>query len=693
MNDFNNTWLYKHNLFYLRVFVLSLFLIGTLELVHGQWQKHTIDPEISETFVICACDVEGDGDMDLFVTEYGASKVLFYENNNRSWTKHIVDAFAGGALGLDLADFDRDGKTDVLVGCYHADVVAWYRNDGGEPITWIKDTIDNSLEGADIVIAEDINGDSDMDAVALGYDSGEIVWYENNYPAKWTKHIIGLNSKYDGVITVEDINNDNKPDVIRAAARLNKLSVYKNNLPNTTWTEIIIDGDLDGAFMACVDDINNDGEMDVVAIARDASGSMADVAWYENDGTGQNWTKHSVTSDLGKASGLNIADINGDEYKDLVVTDVFSGDIITLLNEDGGHIWTEYTVDDKFENLKDVFAFDVDFDNDYDLIPTSEGNHALVWYENPLGSAYADSMEVLPFLIQSHSDTLKVYVNMYNPDSHPVNAWVFINGEQSGFDDTLQLFDDGLHGDGNSSDNLWGNIRLTPDLPEDEYIVRLFTYDSTYGDTLGFRSPARFFTLGPVTYAGYTPAPDFFCGKTSPEPGGCLNLKLSLMNNSSVATATNIKAELYSLDTLISFINNSSSFDDIPAGQSLESNNKYSLLFSDDWQGNADISFVVEISSYGVVCWRDTLVITDVNDIQAPKVNIYPNPTNDLLTIETSQPGQHFIEITSLNGQLLYNDRMEGPTHQIDLSSFEKGVYFITVRSRNQVWTEKIIKQ
>jgi hypothetical protein len=51
------------------------------------------------------------------------------------------------------------------------------------------------------------------------------------------------------------------------------------------------------------------------------------------------------------------------------------------------------------------------------------------------------------------------------------------------------------------------------------------------------------------------------------------------------------------------------------------------------------------------------------------------------------------MEITSLNRQLLYTDRMEGLTHQIDISSFEKGLYFITVRSRDYVKTEKIIKQ
>jgi hypothetical protein len=72
---------------------------------------------------------------------------------------------------------------------------------------------------------------------------------------------------------------------------------------------------------------------------------------------------------------------------------------------------------------------------------------------------------------------------------------------------------------------------------------------------------------------------------------------------------------------------------------------------------------------------------------------IYPNPADDKLTIETRESGQHFIEINSLNGQLLYTDRMEGPTHQIDISSFGKGLYFITVRSRDYVRTEKIIKQ
>jgi len=74
------------------------------------------------------------------------------------------------------------------------------------------------------------------------------------------------------------------------------------------------------------------------------------------------------------------------------------------------------------------------------------------------------------------------------------------------------------------------------------------------------------------------------------------------------------------------------------------------------------------------------------------ELSIYPNPAIDILTIETNRPGQHTVEIASVNGQLLFIDKIEEPTFHIDLSSFQKGLYFITVRSSDFVRTEKIIK-
>lgn len=71
---------------------------------------------------------------------------------------------------------------------------------------------------------------------------------------------------------------------------------------------------------------------------------------------------------------------------------------------------------------------------------------------------------------------------------------------------------------------------------------------------------------------------------------------------------------------------------------------------------------------------------------------IYPNPTNSQLTIETDQPDHYSINITTLNGQQVFSGEMEGSSRQLDLSSFQKGVYFITIRSNGFVTTRKIVK-
>ncbi len=72
--------------------------------------------------------------------------------------------------------------------------------------------------------------------------------------------------------------------------------------------------------------------------------------------------------------------------------------------------------------------------------------------------------------------------------------------------------------------------------------------------------------------------------------------------------------------------------------------------------------------------------------------NVYPNPTTGLATIQTNEPGQYSVVLTSLNGQLIFSSVSNKDNQQLDLSSYPKGVYFITLRSATSTITEKIIK-
>jgi hypothetical protein len=73
-------------------------------------------------------------------------------------------------------------------------------------------------------------------------------------------------------------------------------------------------------------------------------------------------------------------------------------------------------------------------------------------------------------------------------------------------------------------------------------------------------------------------------------------------------------------------------------------------------------------------------------------INVYPNPAKDIFHIELKDKGEYLIDISSINGQFMHSEKLQGTSHQIDLSSFQKGVYFITIRSKDFVTTEKIIK-
>jgi hypothetical protein len=77
---------------------------------------------------------------------------------------------------------------------------------------------------------------------------------------------------------------------------------------------------------------------------------------------------------------------------------------------------------------------------------------------------------------------------------------------------------------------------------------------------------------------------------------------------------------------------------------------------------------------------------------RSENAKFYPNPATHFLTIETGISGLYHIRITTLNGFPVFSREMEGATHQIDLTSYRKGIYFISIRSKDYLTTRKIIK-
>ena len=76
--------------------------------------------------------------------------------------------------------------------------------------------------------------------------------------------------------------------------------------------------------------------------------------------------------------------------------------------------------------------------------------------------------------------------------------------------------------------------------------------------------------------------------------------------------------------------------------------------------------------------------------------NVYPNPNNGLFTMElTSEaPASYIMNVRNMVGQSVMSEAINvngNTTKQVDLSSFDKGVYFVTLERGNERLVKKVV--
>ena len=63
-------------------------------------------------------------------------------------------------------------------------------------------------------------------------------------------------------------------------------------------------------------------------------------------------------------------------------------------------------------------------------------------------------------------------------------------------------------------------------------------------------------------------------------------------------------------------------------------------------------------------------------------IHLYPNPANNILTIEDTSPGKEkVVSIFNIHGQLLMNQTLNQAKTIIDISDLAKGIYFLKLNT------------
>lgn len=84
----------------------------------------------------------------------------------------------------------------------------------------------------------------------------------------------------------------------------------------------------------------------------------------------------------------------------------------------------------------------------------------------------------------------------------------------------------------------------------------------------------------------------------------------------------------------------------------------------------------------------DYRIVTSINDLQADKFKLYPNPTSDNIQIKTDFRIDN-IEIIDNSGHIIFQTKKT----DLNLTQLTSGVYFIRIYSDNQTIMKKIIKE
>ena len=355
---------------------------GVASLPLNQWERHVIDSNKPWRAVfIQFADIDRDGKQDIVTGGW------WYRNPGdvaQNWTRNTIGSGLNNMAAVH--DIDGDGDMDVLgtqgQGSDTNDTFVWADNNGSGQFT-IRANIANGdgdfLQG----IAIDSFSPGGPQEIALSWHQGgkgiQTLTIPNSPASQtWAWQQISSTSQ-DEQLSSGDIDRDGDIDLLLGTRWL------RND--GGSWSVHTVNGTGGNPDRNRLADINGDGRMDAV-VGFEAISVSGKLAWYENPSNAtNNWSERIIANVIGPMS-LDVGDLDQDGDLDVVagehnLTNPSSARVFVFENTNGsGTNWTQHTVYTGDEHHDGTQLVDIDADGDLDIISIGWDNPRVVLYEN-----------------------------------------------------------------------------------------------------------------------------------------------------------------------------------------------------------------------------------------------------------------------------------------------------------------------
>ena len=307
----------------------------------GTYVERKIGSQIRGPAHVWPCDIDLDGDIDLLVAQMTmifpsndkiGGVVVLENNGEQEFTNHVLIDKIARVCDVRPGDLDGDGDIDLAVAEFGYDdgEIRWMENKGN----WHFDShILLSLSGAIHTPIVDIDKDGDLDIVALVSQEWEETYvFENDGKANFKSHMIYGSTNEDfgsSGISMVDLDEDGDQDILYTNGdAFDYIPPGPRPWHGVQWLENKGNlkfeyhrlADFPGAYSANAVDVDKDGDLDIVVVSAFnnwLNPQAQSMIWCENDGK-MEFTPHNLASNPTHLLVLDSADMDDDGWIDFV---------------------------------------------------------------------------------------------------------------------------------------------------------------------------------------------------------------------------------------------------------------------------------------------------------------------------------------------------------------------------------------